>query len=240
MTEGFPYIDVLLFAMVAAYLVFRLRSVLGRRTGHERRRDETVSSRRTAPEADETVVKLPDRGKDKREHEPTGPAEAVEEPTEGDTESVYGSAQVGITQIRTNDPAFSGKEFVVGARTAFEMIIGAFAEGDRKMLQRLLSDEVYENFNQELKARESAKHEVETTLIGIETAKIVEARMTDSEAFVVVEFVTEQVNVTRDSENRVIEGDPNEVRRVKDIWTFSRDTASSNPNWLLVTTRSPD
>ena len=120
------------------------------------------------------------------------------------------------------------------------MIIDAFAKGNRKTLRRLLSDEVCENFTREIETRESAKHEAETALVGIESATIVEARMTDSEAFVIVEFVSEQVNVTRDSENRVVEGDPNEVCRVIDLWTFSRDTALRNPNWRLVATRNPD
>jgi predicted lipid-binding transport protein (Tim44 family) len=240
MTEGFPYVDIILFAMVAAYLVYRLRSVLGRRTGNERRRNGALSSRRTGTEADETVVKLPNRGKDQRERERAEPVKTVEELVKEDAKVVASDAQDGIAQIRAKDPAFSGQEFVIGARTAFEMIVGAFAKGDRKQLRRLLSEEVYANFNQEIETRENAKHEAETTLVGIESATIVEARMADSEAFITVEFVSEQVNVTRDSESRVIEGDPNEVCRVIDVWTFSRDTASRNPNWLLVATRNPD
>jgi predicted lipid-binding transport protein (Tim44 family) len=241
MTEGFPYVDIILFAMVAAYLVYRLRSVLGRRTGNERRRDDALSSRRTGSEADETVVKLPNRGKDRRdrEREQARPPKSVEELIAEDTKVVASDAVDGIAQIRANDPTFSGKEFVAGARTAFEMIVGAFAKGDRKLLRRLLSDEVYENFNQAIKDRESAGNEVETTMVGIEFANIIEARMTGSEAFITVEFTSEQVNVTRDSEGRVIEGDPNEVCRAIDIWTFSRDLASKNPNWILVATSNP-
>ena len=145
----------------------------------------------------------------------------------------------GLTQIRLADPSFDPATFVLGARAAFEMIVGAFAQGDTAALRPLLNDEVYDQFSAAIRERLQHKHTHETTLIAIKSAELVEARMEGRDAIVTVKFVTEQVNVTRDEAGGVIEGDPNRVATVTDLWTFSRNTRSGNPNWLLVATASP-
>ncbi len=229
MSGGFGFFDIILFAMLAAFLVYRLGSVLGKRTGHERRRSDPFGSMgqggegpQTAEEED-NVVALPDRSAASGETEP------------GD-ETPLGA---GLTQIKVADPSFDTGAFLDGARTAYEMIITAFGKGDLDTLRALLSDEVYDNFARAIREREAANHTLESTLVGIDSAEVIEARMEGTTAFVTVKYVSEQVNATRDEAGHVIDGDPNTVVTVTDIWTFARDTTSSDPNWTLVATRSP-
>ena len=144
----------------------------------------------------------------------------------------------GITQIRIADSSFHPVEFANGARAAFEMIVQAFAESDTKTLENLLAEDVFENFNDAIVARREANEKLETTIIGIGSADVIEASMDGRNAMVTVKFVSEQVNVTHDAEGRVVDGDPNQVTEITDIWTFSRDTKASDPNWKLVETRS--
>jgi len=118
--------------------------------------------------------------------------------------------------------------------------VGAFAAGDAAALKPLLSDEVFENFNGAIKARAKAKETLETTLVGISSAEIVEAELQGRTALVTVKFVSEQINVTKDAEGRIVDGDPATVAAITDIWTFARNTRARDPNWTLVATRSPN
>jgi predicted lipid-binding transport protein (Tim44 family) len=116
------------------------------------------------------------------------------------------------------------------------MIVGAYAQGDTATLRPLLADDVYENFAAAIRARQQARQTLETTLVGIKSADLVEARMDGRNAIVTVKFVSEQINVTRNAEGAVVEGDPQQIAAVTDVWTFSRNTRSRDPNWLLVAT----
>ena len=223
-------LDLVIFAMIAAFLVFRLRGVLGRRTGNERPPLESDAQRnrqRPVPAADnandENVVELPDRT----------PEDAFVEQAEGE----FGE---NLRKIRTADSSFNSEKFVEGARAAFEMVVTSFATGDRETLRPLLSDEVYENFAGAIVERADKGHTMEMTLVGIRSGEIIEASMDGRVAFVTVKFVTEQIEVTRDSAGDVIEGDPTRVTPVTDIWTFARNTRSRNPNWTLVATEAPN
>ena len=120
------------------------------------------------------------------------------------------------------------------------MIVQSFAAGDVKTLRTLLNDEVFENFSGAIEQREEAGETLETTLIGVKSADVIEARVDGRMAFVVLKFVSEQVNVTKDKEGAVVDGDPNQVTPITDIWTFARNTRARDPNWLLVETRSPN
>ena len=234
------FVDILLFAAIAAFLVFRLRNVLGKRIGHERpehaNRDRFGSREeggRDEPRDEEKVVHLPDlTGR------PDLPAaDADPEPEEP---AAPGSVADGIRQVRRADPSFSPEGFAAGARAAFEMIVQAFADGDLKTLKPLLSDAVFDQFRQAIKTRENNGHTLETTLVGIDSADIVEAELRDRQAVVTVSFKSEQVNVVRDKDGNVVEGDPSRVDKVTDLWTFSRNTRSRDPNWALIATRSPN
>jgi predicted lipid-binding transport protein (Tim44 family) len=216
MTDG-GFIDIVLFAMVAVFLVLRLRSVLGRRTGTERRRD--LVERAVGAE---NVVSLPERNK----------------PVEGNGSAAPGSVAAGIAAIRAADPTFDPEHFLSGARGAFEMIVGAFAAGDTGSLRPLLSDEVYDRFAEAIHARQEARETLETNLLSVTSADLAEAELNGRTALVTVRFTSDQVNVTRAAGGEIVDGDPERVVEKTDFWTFARNTRASDPNWQLVATRS--
>ena len=223
---GDGFIDLILFAMIAAFLVFRLRGVLGRRTGHERPPPDPHAKLTGEPPPKDNVVDLHDRSGLVEEDE-TIAAEDSDDPL-----------VAGVAQVQTADSNFNPDEFCEGAGAAFEMVVQAFAAGDLKILRSLLNDEVYDNFSAAVEQREEAEEELETTVIGIKSGDILEARLEGRMAFVTVKFQSEQVNVTRDNSGAVVDGDPTQVTDVTDIWTFARNTRARDPNWTLVETRS--
>jgi predicted lipid-binding transport protein (Tim44 family) len=228
------FMDILLFAAVAAFLILRLRSILGRRTGAEdAERWRSRPPERTIERADQVpdnVTPFPGAAKTV---DVTPASVEVAEPV-GDP-----AVRHGIDQIRRADASFSGDGFVQGARGAFEMIVQAFAQGDTATLKPLLATEVFEGFAGAIKERLAAKHTLETTLVAILSAEIVDARMDGRTAYVTVKFVSEQVNVTRDADGNVVDGDAAKVAKLTDQWTFARDTRNRDPNWALVRTEEP-
>lgn len=231
MDEGVQLLDIILFAAIAAFLVLRLRNVLGRRTGHDSRPDfdpfkQKPESRPGAEESDDKVIQLPGGGR--RQEEAAFDAD-------GDD-----PVAAGLTQIRLADRSFDPEGFLQGARAAFEMIVMAFASGDKETLRGLLADEVYADFARAIDQRAEEGQSLETTLVNVLEPEIIEAELQGRNAMVTVKLVSEQVNVTRDDEGRIIEGDPSDVVKMTDIWTFARNTRSRDPNWALVATRSPN
>jgi predicted lipid-binding transport protein (Tim44 family) len=248
MGNGFQFFDIILFALIAVFLILRLRNTLGRRDGHEGgyddpfglNRDERERGEREAPQHDadtqaeepDNVIQLPG-ARPQAPHDPWAPETAAS--VEPDTPLGRGLSQIGGA-----DPNFTPESFIEGAQVAFEMILNAFTTGDVKALKSLLSDEVYENFASAVRAREDAGEVLEETLVGIKSAELVEAELDDRIASITVKFVTEQVSALRNASGDVIEGNPSEVITVTDYWTFARDSRSRDPNWTLVATRSPD
>ncbi len=232
MGDGFQFLDIILFAAVAAFLVLRLRNVLGRRTGHQGRpKSDPFRGGPGSDRTDDKVIPLPDRsGQDE-----DAPFADEASSAQGDERPLAAS----LTRIKLADSSFEEGSFLNGARAAFEMVINAFAQGDTKVLRPLLSNDVYDDFAGAIKVREDGHQSLETTLVGFNTAEIIEAELQGKTAFVTTKFVTEQVNVTRDDEGTVVDGDPNQVTQITDIWTFARNTRSRDPNWTLVATRSP-
>lgn len=222
MGEFQQYFDIILFAMVAAFLVLRLRSVLGRRTGEERRRDLFA---RRADAVSDKVVSLRDRSKGI----PPPPAEPA---------VVADAANAGLEAIRAADPGFAAEHFLQGARAAFEMIVMAFARGDKAALRPLLSDEVYRPFAAVIDERMAAKESFETRSLNLKSAEIVEAALAGRVAQVTVKFVSDQINLTLAHDGSIVDGDPERPIEKTDYWTFSRDTRASDPNWKLVATSS--
>ncbi|MEX2631791.1 MAG: Tim44/TimA family putative adaptor protein [Tistlia sp.] len=224
--------DILFFAAIAAFLVLRLRNVLGKRTGHQSGELDPFRDRqgRTTGDkpADEKVVRLPD-GR-------AAPEEAAEEEVAMPEPDRPGAK--GVAAIRAQDPAFDEEQFLQGARAAFEMIVMNFAEGNAKALRPLLADEVYKDFAGAIEQRAQRAETLDTTLVSIDKAELGEAEVQGRTAFVSVRFVSQQVNVTRDSEDRIVDGDPNEIETIRDIWTFARNVKSRDPNWKLVATQS--
>lgn len=221
------FFDILILAGIAAFLVFRLRNVLGKRTGNERPPQNPYGAPEDATGAagdgpdDDKVVTLP----------------GVAAPDEISDDN---PAADGLRAIRNADSHFSPQEFAEGSRGAFEMIVTSFANGDRDTLRPLLSDEVYENFAGAIDAREANNETMEMTLVGIRESEIIEASMDGRVGFVTVKFVTEQIEVVRDKDGEPVSGDPSKVTTVTDIWTFARNTRSRNPNWTLVATEAPN
>lgn len=229
MGDGY-YLDIVLFALVAAFLVLRLRSVLGRRDGFQGKAEDRMPF---PPKGDRTA----EQGNGLDRGEPSADAQ----PAVRDALSVApASLEAGLTQIRVADPRFDPQEFVAGARKAFEWILQAFVNGDTSSLQPLLSSDVFNNFEQTIKQRQETGEKLETTLVGITSADITEAYMAGRTAHVTVKFVSQQLSAVRDAEGAVIEGDPNAVADVTDYWTFARDSRASDPNWTLVATGAPE
>jgi predicted lipid-binding transport protein (Tim44 family) len=219
----FPhYFDIILFAMVAAFLVLRLRSVLGRRTGNERRRDPIV--RRAEPTGDK-VIAFGQR--------PNGAA-----PPPATTEPPGDAVAAGLARIRDADPGFDPPQFLEGARAAFEMIVAAFAEGDKDKLRPLLSDEVYRPFCTAIDERGAAHETLESRILALKQIDISEAELDGRAARVTLKIVSDQINVVRAHDGSIVDGDPDHAIEKTDFWTFARDTRSSDPNWVLVATDS--
>ncbi|MEQ8824102.1 MAG: Tim44/TimA family putative adaptor protein [Filomicrobium sp.] len=234
----------LIALIVAVVVILKLRSVLGRRTGDEETRIERYRAERAQQEAaaaSEKVVTLPRR--DNREMEPVEEPEVTTADAENRIETFAGkntAVKQGLMEILRFDPAFDPDRFVDGAKSAYEMIVMAFAAGNRKMLKDLLSDEVYEGFDGAIHDRESRDEQIDQSFVGIDSAEILEADVTDGNASVTVRFASQLISATRDRDGEVIDGDPQRIKDVTDIWTFSRDVSTpravANPNWKLVAT----
>lgn len=203
----------LIFSAVALFIIWRLISVLGTRTGHEQRRDLDGVQRSTkAAEA---------------RAEAAGPAPA------GDKSAPVSPA---AAPLRAVDPSFDEKAFLAGARGAYELIVEAFAAGDLKSIRRFLSQSVYDAFKAAVSERESGGLVAELKFVGVENASIVKSSAEGDSMTAVADFASNQVRVTRDKDGKVIEGDPARIDLVKDRWTFARKIASGDPNWVLVAT----
>ena len=226
-----------IFFLIAAIVIFfQLRNVLGRRTGSERPPFDPYSSPRTEAKGDaapaENVVSLPRRKGGAEAENAYAVVDAVAKP---DTE-----LNRGLRAIRDADPSFDPKVFVDGAKMAYEMIVMAYADGDRRTLKNLLSREVYDGFVAAISDRESRNEKIQSSFVGIDKAEIVNAEMKGSEAHVTLRVVSQLVSATRNAAGEVIDGDPETVAEVKDVWTFARDTRSRDPNWKLVATEADD
>lgn len=233
MGESFQYVDIILFAMIAAFLVLRLRSVLGRHKDDGRpqnRPEDRVAndplSPQPAPLGDDGVIQLPRRPRAE---------DATSEPS---PTAPRGPFDAGIAAIRRLDARFDLKEFLSGARTAFEMIVEAFAHGDRKTLKQLLNNDVFENFDGAIREREQRNETLENTLIRIVSTDATEVEVEHDIASITVKIVSEQVNLTKNAAGEIVDGNVNHVAEVVDVWTFSRDLRSRDPNWKLIATHS--
>ncbi len=219
MGDGFQYLDILVFAVIAGFLVLRLRSVLGRRTGTERRR-EPFPPPAPQPEA------------------PTEKVAALSPRPRGE-EAPASPARDGIAAIRAADRSFDEKAFLAGARGAFEIVVNAFAKGDTAALQPLLGEPVYASFAEAIRARLAARNTHETNLLTLKMVETAAAALDGNTAKITVRFVSDQINVTRAADGSVLDGHPDQVEEKTDLWTFARSVRSRDPNWTLIATHSP-
>ena len=238
MDDGLNLLNIILLA-IAVGVFLKLRSVLGRRTGHERPPYDPYSEG-----GNDKVVTLP-----KRPRETAASRDRVVDAA-GDPFAKGGAmpnrwrgiADPGsdlaakLDRVAAADRQFDGEGFLGGARSAYEMIVTAFAEGDRATLRPLLSDDVYKSFDNALAEREKQGLTIDQSFIGIDNATIADASVEGTRVRVTVSFASKLTSCTKNADGVVIEGDPVTIREVTDIWTFERDARSRDPNWQLVAT----
>ncbi|NDV88396.1 Tim44/TimA family putative adaptor protein [Aurantimonas aggregata] len=228
------------FIVLAVIVLFQLRNVLGRRTGNERPPFDpytrTEKPREDAAAGGNVVTlphrRLPDNGEPATPRQPYETIDAVA-PTGT-------PLNAELRRIYDNDPSFDPKEFLEGAKIAYEMIVTAFADGDRKLLKNLLTPEVYQGFEQAIIDRESRGERMQSSFVGIDDATLVSAELKAREALVTVRIVAQMITAVVTQSGEVTDGDPETVVEVKDVWTFSRDTRSRDPNWKLAGTESEE
>jgi predicted lipid-binding transport protein (Tim44 family) len=217
---SFP-IDLILFGMIAAFLVLRLRSILGRRTGFER------------PPQTYQPPQAPPAGPVVPEARPVQAADPINRAIP-DPASPFGQA---LLQMKAVDRNFDPTGFLRGAEYAFRMIVGAFAAGDRSRLRGLLADDTYNAFDQAITAREAEGHTQVSEIRSIQSTAIESAELRGTIATIAVRIVSDQVNLTRDRSGNPVAG-TEAVTEISDLWSFERDLAQPDPTWRLVAARS--
>ncbi|OUR80483.1 hypothetical protein A9Q83_00695 [Alphaproteobacteria bacterium 46_93_T64] len=229
MGDGFQFLDIILLVMIAAFIFLRLRNVLGRRMGHEQPPREEIS-KKTYDDAETPMNEEPlENVVPMKEGIEFAPSEALAQTPMART----------LRDIHAIDHNFNPDTFADQAEMAYEAIVSAFANGDRRTLGDLLSEEVYNNFGSAIDAREKAEEVMATDILSIEKSEVTAAELNGTEAEITVRFETDMISVTRDAEGVVVSGDPH-PHVVKEYWTFARDLKSRNPNWALITTRSAE
>ena len=197
MSSHFGFIDIILLAMFAGFIILRLRNILGRRTGHQ--------------------------GKPTGKYFPRG-MEVLKDIENNEA-------------IRTGNVDDVAKEkFLKGAEIAYEQIITSFANGDKKSLKPLLEKQMFARFSEVIDERKNKKLKYETTFIGLKSSKVLEFKKIENIYKVTVNFVSEIITCVKDSNNKVIEGNPDTIKTVHDVWKFSKNMWSQDPTWYLVGT----
>ena len=234
--DDFLDLPTLIAIVVAVFVLFRMRSVLGSRTGNERPPVDRSRSTPTekAAQTDDTVVPLrpraaqPDLDDERRARK----LEAeIEQAAHGDE----GLAN-GLKAVAAADPTFTPKSFLEGAKAAYEMVVTGYAEGDRQTLKNLLDKDIFESFQRAIADREAAGQKVDFTFVGLPKVDITEADYDKKNVSVTVRFQAEVVSATRDAEGNLVEGNADQVQVIADEWTFARNPKSRDPNWKVVAT----
>ncbi len=198
MNNSFEYLDIILLAIIAGFIILRLRGILGRRTGHEKKDFGDLFGKKATRSGSETKV-------------------------------------VNLSSSKLDNVA--KEQFINGAKKAYEMIITSFAKGDKKALKPLLNKKIFQNFSDEIDYRKKENLKSELTFVGVKSAEIKNFEKKDNNYTFTVNFVSEIITCKKDKNNNVIEGDPDIIKTVKDVWKFSKNMWSSNPNWHLVETQ---
>ena len=228
--------DVLLIAGIAAFLVYRLYSVLGTRHGEERERQNPFAQDGTKKTTAQDLTAAP---LTPSSQQTVVPLAGMDQLVDG-TANQDGRIAEGLNDIASEDRSFQIGSFMQGARAAFEMVVMAYSRGDLDTLRGLLSPKLFSDFEAGVKAREAAGHSNELTIHRMKAARIVEAHLGGTMAYVTVDFDVEETSVTRDSSGNIVDGDPDKIFSVEDVWTFTRDVRSPDPNWILIETRAAE
>ncbi len=209
---------VVLFAAIAAFLALRLYSVLGKRTGHEQSLPQPAAEDRVGAAPLPRTIDMPGEARD------TGPR------------AVETGAETGLRALVAADPSFDVGQFVEGAKSAYRMILEAFWKGDRETLDWLVSDDVRDSFAAAIDAREAAGETLDNRLVSIERATISDIAVDKRTARITVRFDADIAAVTRNKDGEVIAGSLSDAVETHDVWVFSRDLGSDDPNWKLSDT----
>lgn len=224
--------DLIIYALIAAGLVFWLRSILGTRNGDERERPNPYLSDVPGADGNSNVIPLDGRSGGGE----AGIAELAQNP-KGNMAIASRSAELGLIELARFDRGFEIITFLRAAQDAFVFVVESFADGDRETLKDLLGQQVYEAFDKAITAREAAGEVMKTEIRGIRTAEVVEARLAGSIAFVTVRFIAEETTFTKNQTGGIIYGHPEKATQMRDVWTFTRDLRGRDPRWLVVETR---
>jgi len=241
MGQAFDPLNLLILA-IAVVIFFKLRSVLGRRTGNERPPFDPYAAKRrngAAGKPEElpgNVISLP---RETRSSEATKlqDAEPADPVWTGFAEE-GSSLAAGIDKLAVADRDFTPSAFIAGAKIAYEMVVTAFAQGDKPALKNLVSRDVYDGFAAAIDAREKAGEKLESRFVGIDSSDLQSVELSGRRALIKVKFVSELISATRNKAGEVIDGDAKQIRQITDVWTFERDVTSRDPNWKLVATES--
>jgi predicted lipid-binding transport protein (Tim44 family) len=220
------YLDIIVFAALAVFIFARLWAVLGRRNEDEPQKSNPFTAHVPVVRDEEDVMVLPDR------------ARSPETPVITAAGHALTSLAGVLDQIKGLDPFFDEKQFLQGAKTAFSLIVEGFARGDLSATARWLAPSVLDSFQKAVAARQDAGHVFEGKVERIADAEISAAKLDGSRALLTVTFVSVQANVLRDGHGQVLSGTPGQAEEIRDAWGFSRDLQSTDPNWILVETRS--
>ncbi|MBV8848351.1 MAG: Tim44 domain-containing protein [Methylobacteriaceae bacterium] len=232
-------ITTIIFALLAVFVVWKLRSVLGARTGNEKQRDRPFG-----PRAEETARQsLPGGNVIRLPGAPLADGSAAAPPKPDvdrwkDLVEPDSRALPGLEAIAAAEAGFDARAFLAGAKSAYEMIVTAFAKGDRATLRRLLADDVYESFTHAISDREGRGERVEMTFVSLEKVTIDDAQAKGPQAHITVRFLSKLITATYNKEGAVIDGNAERVVDMTDIWTFAREIGSRDPNWRLVATET--
>jgi predicted lipid-binding transport protein (Tim44 family) len=224
--DSLPYADIVILALIAGFILLRLRSVLGEKTGH----DNPQFFKREEPSQDaekESVVHIAQKAAKPR---PSADADVYMNTLDNAT------VASALVEIKKLDPQFMATGFLQGAKMAYEMVFDAFAKGDRKTLEMLLDKPLYDTFVREIETREQAAEKNETTLVSVKAKDIVRATLSGSRAQLTVKFDSEQVNLVRDAQGAIISGSASQTEIMDDEWVFERDVSNKNPNWKIIET----
>jgi predicted lipid-binding transport protein (Tim44 family) len=227
----------IIFLALAVFIFLRLRNVLGQRTGNERPPFDRAARNVLHGAQDNNVVPIPGTVIDQAPLAPTADAIPPTDRWKGLAEPGTPLAQ-GLDAIAAHDSSFDPRHFLSGAKSAYEMIVLAFANGDRRALKDLLSSEVYESFEAVIRDREKYEQKTETRFVSIDKAELVGAEARDRAAQLTVRFVSQMITATRDKTGTIVDGSADTVADITDVWTFARDITSRDPNWKLVGTGS--
>ena len=219
--NSFPFIDIFILAMIAVFIINRLRNSLGKKTGNE-----SDIAQKFSQKSSKFTESNPDKEIEKSKKQFRGSKKTILHENSSINEK--------LNNIVKLDSDFTVESFVDGAKKAFEYILVRYSEDDIKSLKPLLATEIFNNFSDQIKQRQNKKHQLGITILKIDDPEIIDINIEKNKlCFIKVEFKSQQVQTTRDSKNKIIDGNDNLILNIKELWTFSKEIKSKNPNWVL-------